>query len=75
HRLAGLRTRTPQEPTALKGEDPNMFNREFLDSKLGQAAMASVLAMTAMIALTTQFQAAPSTFATISDHNLAVELA
>ncbi|MEL6737611.1 MAG: hypothetical protein AAFO28_01675 [Pseudomonadota bacterium] len=52
-----------------------MFNREFLDSKLGQAAMASVLAMTAMIALTTQFQAAPSAFATISDHNLAVELA
>ena len=52
-----------------------MFNRQFLDSKLGQAAIASVLAMTAMIALTTQFQVAPSAFATISDLNAAVELA
>ena len=52
-----------------------MYNRQFFDSKLGQAAVASVLAMTAMIALTTQFQATPSAFATISDVNAAVELA
>ncbi|MEM1196971.1 MAG: hypothetical protein AAGH57_12765 [Pseudomonadota bacterium] len=52
-----------------------MFDRQFLDSKLGQAALASVLAMTAMIALTTQFQAAPGSFATISDLRVAVEMA
>ena len=52
-----------------------MYDRKFFDSKLGQAAMASVLAMTAMIALTTQFQAAPGSFATIYDLSAAVELA
>ena len=31
-----------------------MYNRQFFGSKLGQAALASVVAMTAMIALTTQ---------------------
>lgn len=31
-----------------------MFNRSFFETKLGQASIASVLAMTAMIALTSQ---------------------
>ena len=52
-----------------------MYDRKFFDSKLGQAAMASILAMTAMVALTTQFQVAPSSFATIADISMAVELA
>ncbi|MEM1195673.1 MAG: hypothetical protein AAGH57_06180 [Pseudomonadota bacterium] len=52
-----------------------MFDRQFLDSKLGQAALASVLAMTAMIAISTQFQAAPGSFAATSQLSLAVELA
>ncbi|MEM9312687.1 MAG: hypothetical protein AAGA34_14695 [Pseudomonadota bacterium] len=52
-----------------------MYDRQFLNSKLGQAALSSVLAMIAMIAITTQFQAAPGSFATISDQSVAVELA
>lgn len=31
-----------------------MYNRTFFGSKLGQASFASIVAMTAMIALTTQ---------------------
>ena len=31
-----------------------MYNRSFFETKLGQASIASVLAMTAMIALTSQ---------------------
>lgn len=31
-----------------------MFNRSFFNTKLGQASLASVFAMTAMIALSTQ---------------------
>lgn len=31
-----------------------MYNREFFSSQLGKASLASVAAMTAMIALTTQ---------------------
>ncbi|MEL6708648.1 MAG: hypothetical protein AAFP79_10220 [Pseudomonadota bacterium] len=52
-----------------------MYDRQFLKSKLGQAATASVLAMAAMVALTTQFQAAPNSFAGASDMIAAVELA
>lgn len=52
-----------------------MYDRHFWNSKLGQAATASILAMTAMIALTTQFQAAPGSFAGASDLIAAVELA
>ena len=52
-----------------------MFDRQFWNSKLGQAAMASVLAMTAMIAITTQFQIAPGSYASIADISAAVELA
>ncbi len=32
-----------------------MYNREFFSSKLGQAAIASIAAMTAFVALSTQF--------------------
>jgi hypothetical protein len=34
--------------------DQAMFNRSFFNTKLGQASLASVFAMTAMIALSTQ---------------------
>lgn len=52
-----------------------MYDRQFFKSKLGQAATASVLAMTAMVALTTQFQAAPGNFSGASEMIAAVELA
>ena len=51
-----------------------MYNAQFWNSKLGQAAMASIFAMTAMIAITTQYQAAPSSYASVGDA-AAVELA
>jgi len=52
-----------------------MYDRQFWTSKLGQAATASVLAMAAMVALTTQFQAAPGSFAGASEMIAAIELA
>ncbi len=52
-----------------------MFDRKFWNSQLGQAAMASILAMTAMIAVSTQFQTAPGSAAAFADHSVAVELA
>jgi len=52
-----------------------MYDRQFWNSKLGQAAMASILAMSAMIALTTQFQAAPDSFAGASALIATVEIA
>ena len=51
-----------------------MYDKQFWNSKLGQAAVASVLAMTAMIALTSQFQATPHSYATVADVNV-IELA
>ena len=50
-----------------------MYDRQFWNSKLGQAATASVLAMAAMVALTTQFQAAPGSFAGASEMIAAIE--
>ena len=44
-----------------------MYDKQFWNSKLGQAAIASVLAMTAMIAITTQFQSMPPVYATVAD--------
>ena len=44
-----------------------MYDKQFWNSKLGQAAIASVLAMTAMIAITTQFQSMPHGYATVAD--------
>ena len=37
-----------------------MYNRRFFQTKLGQAAMASVAAMCAFVALTTQMQVDPA---------------
>ncbi|MEM6586149.1 MAG: hypothetical protein AAF692_10380 [Pseudomonadota bacterium] len=52
-----------------------MYGRQFWKSQLGQAAAACILAMTAMIALTTQFQTSPDSFVGASDMIAAVELA
>ena len=37
-----------------------MFDRQFLHSRLGQAALASVAAMALFVALSAQIQAAPA---------------
>ena len=50
-----------------------MYNRRFFQTKLGQAAMASIAAMCAFVALTTQMQVEPA-FAAVSPIE-AVELA
>ncbi len=50
-----------------------MYNRRFFQSKLGQAATASILAMVAFVALSTQMQATPAFAATMNCE--AVELA
>lgn len=50
-----------------------MYNRRFFQTKLGQAAMASIAAMCAFIALTTQMQVDPA-FASVPSIE-AVELA
>lgn len=50
-----------------------MFDRSFLQTKLGQAAIASVAAMCAFVALSTQMQVSPAYAAGIQCE--AVELA
>ncbi len=50
-----------------------MYNRRFFQTKLGQAAAASILAMMAFVALSTQMQANTAFAATISCES--VELA
>ncbi len=52
-----------------------MIDLNFWNSKLGQAALASILAMIVMIAVSSQYQAVPGSFATTADHPSAVELA
>ena len=42
-----------------------MFNRSFFQTKLGQAAIASVAAMVAFVALTTQMYATPAMAANV----------
>lgn len=37
-----------------------MYDRRFFQTKLGQAALASVAAMAAFVALTSQIQASPA---------------
>jgi len=37
-----------------------MYNRRFFQSRLGKAAMASIAAMAAFVALSTQMHAAPA---------------
>lgn len=50
-----------------------MFDRSFFQTKLGQAAIASVAAMVAFVALTTQMYATPAVAATAMPQ--AVEMA
>ncbi|MCP5396221.1 MAG: hypothetical protein H6918_05720 [Sphingomonadaceae bacterium] len=50
-----------------------MYNRRFFQSRLGQAALASIAAMMAFVALSTQMQATPAFAATIQAET--VELA
>lgn len=42
-----------------------MYDRRFFQTKLGQAAIASIAAMAAFVALSTQMQANPALAATI----------
>lgn len=42
-----------------------MYDRRFFQTKLGQAALASIAAMVAFVALSTQMQASPAFAATI----------
>ncbi|WP_150125017.1 hypothetical protein [Tsuneonella mangrovi] len=44
----------------IQWEFVEMFDRRFLRTKLGQAAVASVMAMTALVALSSQLQATPA---------------
>lgn len=50
-----------------------MYDRRFFQSKLGQAAMASIAAMVAFVALSTQMHATPA-LASVAQHEL-VEIA
>jgi len=43
-----------------------MYNRRFFQTKLGQAAAASIFAMAALVALTTQMQTNPAFAATMN---------
>ena len=52
-----------------------MFNREFIQSKLGKASVASVAAMTLFVALSTQMHIAPAVAATPVASGLLVEMA
>lgn len=50
-----------------------MYNRRFFQTRLGQAALASITAMAAFVALATQMQATPA-LAAAAQHE-SVELA
>ncbi|MEP3050930.1 MAG: hypothetical protein ABJP48_07480 [Erythrobacter sp.] len=52
-----------------------MYNRSFFQSKLGQAAIASVAAMMAFVALSTQMQIAPTFAATQHNNPALIEIA
>ena len=52
-----------------------MYNREFFDSKLGQAALASISAMVLLIAVSTQFELAQGAPSTMAFDAAAVEVA
>ena len=52
-----------------------MFNREFIQSKLGQASVASIAAMTLFVALSTQMQVATAVAATPLASGVLVEMA
>lgn len=52
-----------------------MYNRRFFDSKLGHAAIASIAAMVAMIAVSTQLNIPTAQAAPIAYETPAVEIA
>ncbi|MBO6610382.1 hypothetical protein [Altererythrobacter sp.] len=52
-----------------------MFNREFIQSKLGKASVASVAAMALFVALSTQMQITPAVAATPMASGVLVEMA
>ncbi|RGP39780.1 hypothetical protein BPTFM16_00054 [Altererythrobacter insulae] len=52
-----------------------MFNREFIQSKLGKASVASIAAMTLFVALSTQMQVATAVAATPLASGVLVEMA
>jgi len=52
-----------------------MYNRTFFSSKLGQAALASIAAMTAFVALSTQFTSGHTHAASIAYDGTMIEIA
>ncbi|QIG53464.1 hypothetical protein G6N82_04250 [Altererythrobacter sp. BO-6] len=52
-----------------------MYDRRFFQSKLGQAAMVSIAAMVAFVALSTQMYASPAQAAVVCAQGELVELA
>jgi hypothetical protein len=49
-----------------------MYDSRFFQSKLGQAALASVAAMAAFVALSSQLQVSPAVAATITCETVAL---
>ncbi len=52
-----------------------MYDRSFFQSKLGQAAIASVSAMVTFVALSTQLHAAPEMIAAVPSTAIVAEIA
>ena len=52
-----------------------MYDRSFFQSKVGQAAIASVAAMVAFVALSTQMQMAPDMVAALPSSIMTAEIA
>lgn len=52
-----------------------MYNRTFFSSKLGQAALASIGAMVAFVALSTQMTVSPAHAAPVAYDNAVIEIA
>ncbi|UIP06192.1 hypothetical protein LY632_10880 [Erythrobacter sp. SDW2] len=57
-------TRRDDQRREFSGRNQTMYNRAFFRTKLGQAALASIAAMTAFVALSTQMQVSPAYAAT-----------
>jgi hypothetical protein len=57
-------TRRDDQRRKFSGRNQAMYNRAFFQTKLGQAALASIAAMTAFVALSTQMQVSPAYAAT-----------
>ena len=64
-----------QFPKHTAREFRKMFNREFIQSKLGKASVASVAAMALFVALSTQMQITPAVAATPMASGVLVEMA